>query len=721
MGHDFSGNRETEKEPGCETSGIERVYCVRCDAYEIKKIESTGHAFGSWVQIKAPGCEISGTEERECKKCGKKEQREIAATGHSWGDEEEEAPTCTVPGKKFAVCSRCGQKKDLGEIPPIGHVFGEWITEREPGCLEGGVSARKCSLCGCVEETEIPAQGHSFGEWETVKEPGCTEDGERIRKCDKCGAIEKESIGCPGHDFGPSFIRIRATCREQGEKAKKCRRCGFEEKTGNIPQKEHEFGRYVELYGAGCITEGKGKKYCSGCDASEDVIIPPLGHDLSDWVTVKEPACEEEGVRRRNCAREGCRYYLDEKISAAGHDFGEKIVGKEPTCTEAGRYVRKCSVCGKEQDAGQVKPLGHKYSRDNKDGKLRCVRCNKEKNIYPRVIAIVAAWVIGTFVFVNIGRQIGISMDRRAETAEGLPTETSLVEATTQSPIEESAATEPTAEAVSAEETEEMTETAEIVTTAEDTTGEASETDSPGEEESAAEPTTAERTTEDTTTEEPTTEETTTTGQETTTESETPTEEPTTEEPVTPAPVVPERISASVNGRHFSGDELSASDFAVSVYMSDGSVHSSGWTAQPLVLGAGSNRITVSYTGNGKTVSTVVEVYAENRPEPTTEEPTTPEPTTLEPTTERPTQPPEDEKVIDASAYSYMVGNTYSGADVRTFILSNNTQIVVITATGRKLKFDAGNSSTSARDVTAVADGNYSCNISGGKVIFNTI
>lgn len=87
-----------------------------------------------------------------------------------------------------------------------------------------------------------------------------------------------------------------------------------------------------------------------------------------------------------------------------------------------------------------------------------------------------------------------------------------------------------------------------------------------------------------------------------------PTEEPQVTEPVKEE-VTEASLEAKVNGKHYVGDTLSASDFTVTVTMSDGSTvkNPAGWNADKLTLDAETTVITITY----KNLSTQVTVKAE--------------------------------------------------------------------------------------------------------------
>ncbi|MBE5926177.1 MAG: hypothetical protein E7270_04360 [Lachnospiraceae bacterium] len=123
------------------------------------------------------------------------------------------------------------------------------------------------------------------------------------------------------------------------------------------------------------------------------------------------------------------------------------------------------------------------------------------------------------------------------------------------------------------------------------------------------------------TTEETTTETTTTeTAEETTTET---TEEITTEKEIETTTeedkeTSTDRIEASIVTAKYAGDKLVASDFSIKLIKEDGTVvnNPNGWSASPLKLKEGENKITVKY----EEYSTVITYTATKKPEGVTSE-----------------------------------------------------------------------------------------------------
>ena len=79
-----------------------------------------------------------------------------------------------------------------------------------------------------------------------------------------------------------------------------------------------------------------------------DRILPgeTSEHVWSEWITIKEPSCEEKGLLQRYCTE--CSYTESKPIEALGHTEVVDNTAVLPNCTEAGLTESKlCSVCDK--------------------------------------------------------------------------------------------------------------------------------------------------------------------------------------------------------------------------------------------------------------------------------------------------------------------------------------------------------------------------------------
>ena len=76
-----------------------------------------------------------------------------------------------------------------------GHIYGDWINEKEPTCTETGLKYRACSGCGNRIEETIPALGHDFAD--EIVPPTLTEPGYTKHTCTRCGYTETGSYTDP--------------------------------------------------------------------------------------------------------------------------------------------------------------------------------------------------------------------------------------------------------------------------------------------------------------------------------------------------------------------------------------------------------------------------------------------------------------------------------------------------------------------------------------------
>ena len=77
-------------------------------------------------------------------------------------------PTCSSDGAYFDKCSVCKKVVDTGDIPALGHVWGEGTLTREPTYTVPGEVTYTCTVCGetHTEETELkpPLGGDTDGD-----------------------------------------------------------------------------------------------------------------------------------------------------------------------------------------------------------------------------------------------------------------------------------------------------------------------------------------------------------------------------------------------------------------------------------------------------------------------------------------------------------------------------------------------------------------------------
>lgn len=338
----------------------------------------SGHKFGEWKESKAANCEEGGKEKHICSVCQFEEERDTAPLGHDWNAEytTDVKPTCTKPGSKSIHCSRCDATKDVTEIEPTGHSFGEWTVSKDSTCVAGGQKTRKCEICGYTEyeDNDIDPDAHDWEEDYTIdKEPTCTTEGSKSIHCSRCDATKDSTvIPVTDHTYGEWEVVTPSTCTENGVKKHACIHCGFEQTKIIEPAHEWEDSRTVDI-APSCTEQGEDSVHCRNCDERKDIKeISPKGHDWSEWKTLVEPTITSEGKACRACNVCGIKeekalpklsgkkewkhdknkhWHVDDNgniIDADDHEF-KWVVDKEPTATEPGIGHYECIACAFEK------------------------------------------------------------------------------------------------------------------------------------------------------------------------------------------------------------------------------------------------------------------------------------------------------------------------------------------------------------------------------------
>lgn len=338
----------------------------------------SGHKFGEWKESKAANCEEGGKEKHICSVCQFEEERDTAPLGHDWNAEytTDVKPTCTKPGSKSIHCSRCDATKDVTEIEPTGHSFGEWTVSKDSTCVAGGQKTRKCEICGYTEyeDTDIDSDAHEWEDDYTIdKEPTCTTEGSKSIHCSRCDATKDSTvIPVTDHTYGEWEVVTPSTCTENGVKKHACIHCGFEQTKIIEPAHEWEDYRTVDI-APSCTEQGEDSVHCRNCDERKDIKeISPKGHDWSEWKTLVEPTITSEGKEYRACNVCGIKeektlpklsgkkewkhdekkhWHVDDNgniIDADDHEF-KWVVDKEPTATEPGIGHYECIACAFEK------------------------------------------------------------------------------------------------------------------------------------------------------------------------------------------------------------------------------------------------------------------------------------------------------------------------------------------------------------------------------------
>lgn len=193
LGHRL-GEWITKKEPTCTTDGERVKYCTVCNELLAKEpIPAIGHDYSHTVV--PPTCTEQGYTQHDCKNCGDTYRDSfVEATGHTesaWVIQKE--PTCTANGNRYKYCTVCDAVICSEVLPALGHSYQETVIA--PDCTHGGYTQYTCERCGhYYRDHATDPLGHSFGEWVTDKQATVLVEGAKHRECSVCGFVEKVVI-----------------------------------------------------------------------------------------------------------------------------------------------------------------------------------------------------------------------------------------------------------------------------------------------------------------------------------------------------------------------------------------------------------------------------------------------------------------------------------------------------------------------------------------------
>ncbi len=128
--------------------------------------------------------------------------------------------------------------------------------------------------------------------------------------------VTYENIG----DCCYEIVVTESTCTDGGYTTHTCVYCG----DNYVDTYTDAQGHYIDgdhlLIAPSCTAEGIHSGMCIRCDTYCNMPVPPLGHNMGDWVTTIKPTTITEGEKTRTCQREGCTYTETEKIPVLKED-----------------------------------------------------------------------------------------------------------------------------------------------------------------------------------------------------------------------------------------------------------------------------------------------------------------------------------------------------------------------------------------------------------------
>jgi len=267
------------------------------------------------------------------------------------------SPTCETDGYIRNQCQLCGGSYASNLVPALGHSYGEYVPDNNPGCVEDATETRTCTRCGEKDSVAIPdtALGHSYGEYVFDNNASCTEDGTQTRKCTVCG--EKDAVTAPDTATGHSYEAAvtEPTYTEQGYTTYTCTVCGDSYKDNYVDVKKHSYVGVVTE--PTCTAQGFTTYTCSECgDSYVDDYTDMIAHTPVIDPAVK-PTCSEKGkTEGSHCGV--CGYVIKKQalISTNDNHTMEESIVKMPTYDEPGQLAYICTGCGKT-DYVEIPPL----------------------------------------------------------------------------------------------------------------------------------------------------------------------------------------------------------------------------------------------------------------------------------------------------------------------------------------------------------------------------
>lgn len=110
----------------------------------------------------------------------------VAVHVHEFEDKGTVAATCTEQGYHLRACI-CGMEERTELVEPLGHQFGEFVSNGDGSCTTDGTKTAECANCGTqVTVTDVIAPGHKY-EITSVTAPTMWEEGYTTYTCAGCG------------------------------------------------------------------------------------------------------------------------------------------------------------------------------------------------------------------------------------------------------------------------------------------------------------------------------------------------------------------------------------------------------------------------------------------------------------------------------------------------------------------------------------------------------
>lgn len=164
-GHTHSYTSTVTTQPTCTAQGV-RTFSCSCGASYTEAIAATGHNWDGGTVVKDAGCNTDGVKRFTCTKCNSTRDDVISPTGHTPVIDEAVAPTCQTTGlTEGSHCSKCGAVIVEQEIIPLSEHDYKLIGGKS--YCEHALAKYQCA--NCHVKTEKTVYNEVTSDWMDVK------------------------------------------------------------------------------------------------------------------------------------------------------------------------------------------------------------------------------------------------------------------------------------------------------------------------------------------------------------------------------------------------------------------------------------------------------------------------------------------------------------------------------------------------------------------------
>ncbi len=381
--------------PTCTTEGFSGRVCLECGEEDVTELSVIPHEMGAWVVPEGVTCETGGTITRTCKMCGKETEEQDVEPGEHVNVVVKDAiaPTFEADGTTgTTVCEACGTTlKQSFKLPKLSNLANKDNLSVPQGEVWGSFEKKVEYLFDGNKET---CPKSPKGLYYTLS-----------FELDKNAYVSSIMVACNGkgtsydqwsssniEDVLYGIVKINIICYNGDEVVKM-----QEFDTTNLTEVNMQVNANVNRvdiqatatndtrYGGAYIWEigVYGTVRVTPCDESGE-------HKWSDWETVRNAACSQEGLvdglETRTCS--AC-YDTEEKVLPASHSWGDWDI-EGLTCTTGGTKTKTCASCGLVESE-TVEAGGHlnvviegakdpTFEADGSTGTEKCLACGEVIN-----------------------------------------------------------------------------------------------------------------------------------------------------------------------------------------------------------------------------------------------------------------------------------------------------------------------------------------------------